>query len=650
MQFKNPEILYALFALIIPILVHLFQLQKFKKIIFTNVDFLKKIELQTRKSSRLKKWLVLASRMLLFTCIIFAFSQPYFSNKNSSQKTHNFIYFDNSISLNATGKKGTLLPVAAQEIIENISDEDTFSLMTNSNFHKNLNANELKNILKKIDYTTNNSTFGEILLKINVQKNNETNSSSNIILISDFQTSKENIKDEFTNVKTSLSLIQLHIEQKNNLSIDSIYIGNKNQTNFTLHVLVKNQGASKNNIPISIFNKETLLSKRSFSIGKDAQKIIDFEIQNQPEFLGEIKIQNNDTFLFDNNFFFSINYDEKIKVLNIGKTSNDYPNIFTEEEFIFSQVSDAKINYNAIPKQQLIILNELEVIPPSLTKSIEDFVKKGGALVVIPNRQADLNSYNNFFRNMRLGTISKSQRDSLKITTIHYDHPLFKDVFTKKIQNFQYPSVVESFVATFRATPLLSFENTQAFLSVASYENGQLYWFSSPISTENSNFTNSPLIVPTLYNIGQNSLQLAKLYYTLQQKNTIELQASIGKDNVVSIQNEEGSFIPLQQNSQNKISITTTDIPETKGFYHIIAKDTLSTVSYNNPTTESSLNFLDIRQIANENENITSYDSIGEYFGDLKEKNKVQWLWKLFLALAIVSLLLEVLILKFFKT
>ena len=59
MQFKHPEILYALILLIIPIIIHLFQLQKFKKVAFTNVEFLKRIELQTRKSSKLKKWLIL---------------------------------------------------------------------------------------------------------------------------------------------------------------------------------------------------------------------------------------------------------------------------------------------------------------------------------------------------------------------------------------------------------------------------------------------------------------------------------------------------------------------------------------------------------------------------------------------------------------
>ncbi|MCJ7759389.1 MAG: BatA domain-containing protein, partial [Gillisia sp.] len=56
MQFNQPEVLYALFLLIIPVIIHLFQLRKFERENFTNVKFLKKLSQQTRKSSRLKKW------------------------------------------------------------------------------------------------------------------------------------------------------------------------------------------------------------------------------------------------------------------------------------------------------------------------------------------------------------------------------------------------------------------------------------------------------------------------------------------------------------------------------------------------------------------------------------------------------------------
>ena len=113
MQFKHPEILYALLLLIIPILVHLFQLQRFQKVLFTNVHFLKNILQQTRKSSKLKKLLILLTRMAAFTCLIVAFSQPYFSNNSQQQNYNTTIYLDNSFSMQAKGESGELLKTLA---------------------------------------------------------------------------------------------------------------------------------------------------------------------------------------------------------------------------------------------------------------------------------------------------------------------------------------------------------------------------------------------------------------------------------------------------------------------------------------------------------------------------------------------------------
>ena len=140
MQFKHPELLYALFFLLIPIIVHLFQFRKFQKEDFTNVAFLKEVTLQTRKSSQLKKWLTLLTRLLIFAAIIFAFAQPFSSKKNAfNTKTETVIYLDNSFSMQAKGNQGELLKRALQDIITNIPEDETFSLVTNDNTYKNTN-------------------------------------------------------------------------------------------------------------------------------------------------------------------------------------------------------------------------------------------------------------------------------------------------------------------------------------------------------------------------------------------------------------------------------------------------------------------------------------------------------------------------------
>ena len=107
MQFKHPEILYFLFLLVIPILVHLFQLRRFQKEYFTNVRFLKELNMQTRKSSKIKKWLLLCTRLLLLACLIIAFAQPFFKANDSNNKGNEMvILLDNSFSMQAKGSKG----------------------------------------------------------------------------------------------------------------------------------------------------------------------------------------------------------------------------------------------------------------------------------------------------------------------------------------------------------------------------------------------------------------------------------------------------------------------------------------------------------------------------------------------------------------
>ena len=146
MQFKYPEILYALLLLVIPIIVHLFQLRKFKSEPFTNVQFLKELAIQTRKSSQLKKWLTLLTRLFLLACIILAFSQPYTAETGDFKtKSETVIYLDNSFSMQANGPNGTLLNTAVQDLIASLDDNEEISLFTNDANYPNTSIKAIKN-------------------------------------------------------------------------------------------------------------------------------------------------------------------------------------------------------------------------------------------------------------------------------------------------------------------------------------------------------------------------------------------------------------------------------------------------------------------------------------------------------------------------
>ena len=155
MQFKHPEFLYALFALIIPILVHLFQLRRFQKVNFTNVQFLKAVTVQTRKSSQIKKWLTL-----------FAFAQPFLALEEIvGKKSKTVLYLDNSFSMQAKGSKGPLLKRAVQEILSDLPEEETISIFTNTETFVDVSKQDIQNDLLQIEYSSNQLSYSAAYLK-----------------------------------------------------------------------------------------------------------------------------------------------------------------------------------------------------------------------------------------------------------------------------------------------------------------------------------------------------------------------------------------------------------------------------------------------------------------------------------------------------
>ena len=311
------------------------------------------------------------------------------------------------------------------------------------------------------------------------------------------------------------------------------------------------------------------------------------------------------------------------------------------------------MNYNNIKNQNLIILSEAENIPEILSNRLIEFIKNGGNIVIIPNSKSNNTSYNNFLTKLKIGKIESKQKDSLKITKINFNHPILKDVFVKQVQNFQYPIVNEyyKFKKSSSSNTILSFENNLPFIQQFNKENGNVFLIASSLKRESSNFINSPLVVPIFYNFAQSSFKQSDIFYRLDKENKIDVEITTNKDDVLTIAYKASTFIPLQRKFQNKVRITTNNKPEKSGFYFILKdKDTIETIAFNTPKAESSLSFLDMNELKKENVNISFSDSIASVFNNFNKKNEVHWLWKWFLALAIVSLLLEILILKFYKT
>jgi Aerotolerance regulator N-terminal len=642
MHFKHPEILYFLFLLIVPILVHLFQLRRFKKEYFTNVRFLKALSIQTRKSSKIKKWLLLTCRLLLLTSIIIAFAQPFFDSKDSKNATNElYIILDNSFSMQAKGKKGELLKRAVQELLEETPENVNFSLLTNSENYWNTDIKSVRSSLQNLKYSAAPFQLENITVKIKAHKS--AFKKDIVIITDDIGLNEKQLKntDEFNPPQ----FIIPKAEQKNNASIDSVFINKTLDDFYEIGVQLSGYGEDFNPIPISLYNDNKLIAKTIVTLDSK-KKNINFTIPKQA-FHGYVSIVDNGL-SYDNTLFFSISKTKKTNVISIGETekSNFLSRIYTTEEFNFYNYSLGSLDYNKLEEQNTIVLNELDEIPQALQTTLKSFVEKGGNLIVIPSAKSSLSNMNSFLTNFGNIKFNSFENKEKLITKINFNHPIFNTVFENKVTNFQYPKTKSSFELSSSSPAALSYEDQSVFLTSLANSVTAVSVFSAPINTLNSNFQQSPLIVPTFYKMAMNNQNNAISALIIGNNNPHFTDASLNKDDILTVKGSDEQFIPIQQILNNKVKMIFNDYPEQAGNFSIYnKKEWLENISFNYNRTESNL------AAANENivSNYKTTESITSFFDTLQTDRTDNKIWKWFVIFALLFLLTEMAIIRFVK-
>ncbi len=124
------------------------------------------------------------------------------------------------------------------------------------------------------------------------------------------------------------------------------------------------------------------------------------------------------------------------------------------------------------------------------------------------------------------------------------------------------------------------------------------------------------------------------------------VDALLSKDEVVTIKNDNYSFIPVQQISNDKVKLSFGDYPEVAGNYSVYQKEkAIANLSFNYPRTESALNQKPNAVF----DDFDTINSISEAVDSLQENRTDTQLWKWFLAATLLFLLFELLIQKFVK-
>jgi len=656
---------------------------------FTNVKFIEQVKKKTKKKSQIKHLIVLLLRILAIASIVIAFAQPYIPVDDQMKKNESAtlvsIYIDNSFSMQAQSKGGSLLDEArklAEEIAQAYKQSDLFYLLTNDFERKNqrlVSRDELVKAIGEVQFSPAVRWVDEIISRQADFLFESEIKSKVSFLISDFQKSITNFNSNQEDTLSRIYLVPVMAEQSDNIYIDSCWFENPvHQVNQQSMLYVRINNASEisyEKIPVKLSINGTQKAIASFDISPG--EYIDVNIpytHHEPGYKRAILEITDFPIVYDDIFYFAYNVQELIPVLSIyEKEQNQYVRSFFEYDsaFLYNSVPVNNLNYSELQLNNFIILEHLSNISTGLTQELSKFVDRGGSLLLIPSPDADLQSYKAFTQLFKACSLGLPDSTETRVTYLNMQHPLFYDVFEEwpdETQNqgriIDLPIVRKHFPLQYPALTLtetlIGLGNDKDFLNVIGYGKGHLYLLASPLDPLFTNLPRHAIFVPLLYKMAFLSQPYFPLYFTIGRfGDKVDIPGyGMSGDEVFKVSKLDNGheFIPeLRRLNDGKEIILHNQIKDA-GHYSIREGDEeLTTLAFNFDRRESDLTLLgeddieDLISVAGI-ENVSIFSSIGKPVSQsIQELNEGIRLWKLFIIFVLIFLAAETILLRLWK-
>lgn len=671
MNFIFPWFFIALLSLAIPVIIHLFYFRRFKKVYFSDIRFLKQVQEEKSTIEKIKKRLILAARLLALFFLVLAFIQPFIGNNSAKNKGTSAVcvYVDNSYSMGLKTGGEAALAIAktkAKEIAKAFTDNSKFALLTNDadgTYQRWMQPQDFLDAVDKIELSPNIKTAKEISEKAAVLFQTVGAINKRAFFISDFQ---KNMLAPFSDTTYTSYFLQIKGDPEKNIYIDSCWfeqpIFTVNATN-KLIARIRNSGTTNaNKIRISVKINDAVKAIDDVSIPADGNLTDTFNVSvSQPGWqYGEISF-NDYPITFDDKFYFSFNVAIQEKVLSIEdvETPNNIAAIFNNDtHFSFEKTNKGQLDYSSLKKYSLIILNQLTEISSGLNASLKEYLDNSGNIYIIPASNANINSYNTFLLNVNAGTYGALQTKQGEGTTINLNEEVFKGVFNQIPKNIEQPKFTKFYpiqannqanerelLATNSGTPL-----------VAKFDvgKGYVYLQAVPLLNSFSDLAAKAIFAPMIYNTAVYKKNNIPLFYTIGKDNLLEVKNEMDNSEMVyKLTNGKYEFIPENRTIGNTILLRVNNTLPTDGLYNIVNNAKIqAVVAFNFDRTESNLQFADNSLLAktfNQKKQIILDNTQSNLSVAVKHIKDGIVLWKLCVILSLIFLLIEVVLIRFWK-
>ncbi|MEJ8757496.1 BatA domain-containing protein [Pontibacter sp. H259] len=664
MAFLNPYFLFALAAIAVPVILHLVQLRRAKRVQFSNVRFIQASQEVTASQRKLKDLLILICRILFICFLVFAFSQPFIpgTSKATNSDKNVALMIDNSYSMQNIHADQDLSLLAfatdkAKSVFDLFPSNTNFALLDNTSFSGNKypSASEARLALNNLNFNPANPQFRQI-------------SSGHIFLFSDFQKNKFKASGLSQLDSTAqVHLLPLEASGTANIYIDTVFLEDvflRPSTEVALHVKVVNTGKDDlTDLPLKLIVDDQQLASLTIDLAanKTTESIINFRVSDKRISNAFVTIEHYPV-EFDNTYYFVLAASGSINVVEIADGDElELKNLYSKEGFFkYSLYQPQNINYAQASTADIILVNGLKDITPALAAILGNFVNKGGTLTIIPPSSGNISGYENLFSSVKVGaSFSGVKADAIAKSDLiapSPDNPFFKGIFAAYDRKIQMPTAARSIRWSRATEDILKFRGGAPFLSRFERGSGQVYVMAAPLHETHSSLVNHALFLPIMYKLAISSYkQEQPLAYTLRgQTIKFPITQQNQKEGIYTLEKDSLSFIPEQQVRGGHLYFNIPPDLNEAGIYNLTLQGKpIGNVAFNYDNEESILDQYtpdELRaMIPATYKNIHVYD-YGDAFSVKNEFEKRFFgvkLWKYCLILCLIFLMAEIALIRF---
>jgi hypothetical protein len=691
MSFLSPVFLWGLLAMAIPVIVHLFNFRRTKRILFTNVAFLKVVETQTSSFRRLKQWLIMAARCLFLAALALAFAQPFLPAKNAKNGSLKMgmssIYIDNSMSMQGLSDNKRYLDWAVTKIDDMLSvfSKGSNLMLVTNDFDADDQglgtAERLRNKLTTVNISPTFKALDKVYKRqTNLLQRNGSTGGNQLFWFSDFQKSTVgNLSKLAIDSSNRLFLVPIQTENTPNVFVDSVWLATpfiREMQNNMLFVKLSNAGSEEvEKLPIKLLIDDKQVSTASVSIEPNGSATASFNFTTVGKGFKRGKISFDDQpITFDNDFFFVLNASPTIQVLHLyqNRSQDDYiGKVFSNDSlFNLKSVSAFGADVGQFKNANLIILEGVDAPSGSFVASLTDFVNKGGSLMVFPSAKPNLPAYTTLLQNFGIGSISANSQpvqpqNQVAVQEPDKQNPFYLDVFERTSSQTNISTPLQQTVWNWQGPgeKVLTLKNGSTFLSNTSVgTSGRVYVCASPLDDAFGNFARHGYFVPTMYKAASASLPSQQVAYGFDDESVSFTLNNIKQNATYKLKSGKNEIVPIQSVNGN---VLTVELPKAaqladnqqleSGYYELqLDGKTEQLIALNHDNQESKLagySADELREVFKGQKNVEVFDNIksNEFADAFRAANIGTPLWKYFVLAALVFLLIEILLIRFMK-